>query len=101
MSPGERSEPRAALGPTYQAASLPKLGFGIVDVHAHINGLEASALWAPIAKAYGVERTFSMSRVEDIGAKDVKIGMRVKFRAHAGDKPEDPPYPVFTAMEGA
>jgi uncharacterized OB-fold protein len=42
-----------------------------------------------------------MSRVEDIGAKDVTIGMRVKFRAHPGDKPEDPPYPVFTAVEGA
>ena len=39
--------------------------------------------------------------IEDIGAKDVTIGMRVKFRAHPGDKPDDPPYPVFTAVEGA
>jgi len=36
-----------------------------------------------------------MSRVEDIVADDVKIGMRVKFRVHkqGGD---EPPIPVFT-----
>ena len=36
-----------------------------------------------------------MSRVEDIAASDVKIGMRVKFRTHrqGGD---EPPIPVFT-----
>ena len=36
-----------------------------------------------------------MSRVEDIDATNVKIGMRVKFRAHPGDE-KQPPYPVFT-----
>ena len=36
-----------------------------------------------------------MSRVEDIDAMQVKIGMRVKFRVHPGtDKMA--PYPVFT-----
>ncbi len=35
-----------------------------------------------------------MSRVEDIAPKDVRIGMRVRFRAHqpGGD---EPPMPVF------
>ena len=41
-----------------------------------------------------------MSRVEDIDAIDVKIGMRVKFRAHAGDEKQSP-YAVFTPAEGA
>ena len=41
-----------------------------------------------------------MSRVEDIDAMDVKIGMRVKFRTHPGDD-KQPPYPVFTPTEGA
>ena len=41
-----------------------------------------------------------MSRVEDIDATAVKIGMRVKFRAHPGDE-KQPPYPVFTPVEGA
>jgi uncharacterized OB-fold protein len=36
-----------------------------------------------------------MSRVEDIPASDVKIGMRVKFRTHSPGG-EEPPIPVFT-----
>ena len=39
-----------------------------------------------------------MSRVEDIDPLAVKIGMRVRFRAHPGD-PKQPPYPVFTPAE--
>ena len=35
-----------------------------------------------------------MSRVEDIAASDVKIGMRVKFRVHHQGG-EEPPIPVF------
>lgn len=41
-----------------------------------------------------------MSRVEDIDATQVKIGMRVKFRAHPGDEKQQP-YPVFIPAEGA
>jgi uncharacterized OB-fold protein len=41
-----------------------------------------------------------MSRVEDIDAMQVKIGMRVKFRAHPGDAKQQP-YPVFTPLEAA
>jgi len=40
-----------------------------------------------------------MSRVEDIDPMQVKIGMRVKFRVHAGDA-KMPPYPVFTPVGG-
>lgn len=40
-----------------------------------------------------------MSRVEDIPASDVKIGMRVKFRTHRPGG-EEPPMPVFSP-EGA
>ncbi|MFN7085035.1 MAG: Zn-ribbon domain-containing OB-fold protein [Burkholderiales bacterium] len=36
-----------------------------------------------------------MSRVEDIDAARVSIGMRVKMRMHPGDD-KQPPYPVFT-----
>jgi uncharacterized protein len=41
-----------------------------------------------------------MSRVEEIDPMAVKIGMRVRFRTHPGDE-KQPPYPVFTAAEGA
>ena len=40
-----------------------------------------------------------MSRVEDIDPLEVKIGMRVKVRMHAGDE-KQPPYPVFTPLGG-
>jgi len=38
-----------------------------------------------------------MSRVEDIDALQVKIGMRVRVRMHPGDD-KQPPYPVFTPL---
>jgi uncharacterized protein len=41
-----------------------------------------------------------MSRVEDIDPMQVKIGMKVRFRVHAGDE-KQPPYPVFVPAEGA
>jgi uncharacterized OB-fold protein len=39
-----------------------------------------------------------MSRVEDIDAMQVTIGMRVKFRVHPGND-KQVPYPVFTPVE--
>jgi uncharacterized OB-fold protein len=41
-----------------------------------------------------------MSRVEDIPALDVRIGMRVKFRVHKAEG-DEPPYPVFVPAEVA
>lgn len=41
-----------------------------------------------------------MSRVEDIDATQVKIGLRVKFRVHPGDE-KQPPYAVFTPAQDA
>lgn len=41
-----------------------------------------------------------MSRVEDFDATRVKIGMRVRFRAHPGDE-KQPPFAVFTPAEEA
>jgi uncharacterized protein len=41
-----------------------------------------------------------MSRVEEIDAMDVKIGMRVKFRTQPGDD-KQPPYPIFTPAREA
>ncbi len=40
-----------------------------------------------------------MSRVEDLDAMQVKIGMRVKFKVYPGDE-KQPPYPVFIPTEG-
>jgi len=41
-----------------------------------------------------------MSRVEGIDPLQVKIGMRIRVKMHPGDE-KQPPYPVFTPMEGS
>jgi len=41
-----------------------------------------------------------MSRVEEIDPRDVRIGMRVRFRVHPAEG-EQPAYPVFIPAEGA
>ena len=76
-----RDDPSNRLGLDYEAesAGFPQLGFGIVDIHAHINGLEASAVWAPIARAYGVAKTFSMTRLEDVPRMRDRFGDAIEF----------------------
>jgi hypothetical protein len=76
-----REDPSNRLGLDYmsEASAMPRLGYGIVDIHAHINGLEASALWSPIARAYGVEKTFSMTRLEDVPAMRERFGEAIEF----------------------
>jgi len=72
-------------------------------------GTVYSTTWIPVrdGKPYNValidmdEGMRLMSRVEDIDPAQVVIGMRVKFRAHAGDKSDDPSYPVFTPAEAS
>lgn len=87
-----RDDPSNRLGLDYlaEAERLPALGYGIVDVHSHVNGLEASELWAPIARAYGVERTFSMTRLEDVTLLRERFGDALEFIAvpdwHAADR---------------
>ena len=41
-----------------------------------------------------------MSRVEEIDAMDVRIGMRVQVRMAPGEG-DQPPYPVFTVVGAA
>ena len=79
--PALRDDPSNRLGLDYMAESarFPKLGFGIVDIHAHINGLEASDVWRPIAQAYGVEKTFSMTRLEDVPLMRERFGDAIEF----------------------
>lgn len=70
---------RLALDYAREATRLPALGYGIVDVHAHVNGIEASLIWAPIARAYGIEKTFSMTRLEDVPLMRERFGDALEF----------------------
>ena len=76
-----RDDPSIRLGLDFaaEATGFPSLGFGIVDIHAHINGAEASSIWAPIARAYGVEKTFSMTRLEDVPLMRERFGEAIEF----------------------
>lgn len=53
----------------------------ITDAHAHINGARAARVWAGAADLYGVERVYSMTRVEDAAAVREALGDRVRFIA--------------------
>ena len=79
--PSLRDHPSNRLGLDYAAESarFPSLGFGIVDMHAHINGMDASAVWAPIARSYVIEKTFSMTRLEDVPAMRERFGDALEF----------------------
>jgi hypothetical protein len=76
-----RDDPSNRLGLDYaaEAARLPALGYGIVDIHAHVNGIEASLVWAPIARSFGVEKTFSMTRLEDVPLMRERFGDAIEF----------------------
>ncbi len=78
-----RDDPSNRLGLDYSAEALrfPTLGYGIVDIHTHINGLEASAIWEPIARGYGISKTFSMSRLEDVPTLQERFGEALEFIA--------------------
>ena len=76
-----REDPSNRLGLDFaaEATRFPKLGYGIIDMHAHINGVEASAVWEPIASAYGVEKTLSMTRLEDVPLMRERFGDAIEF----------------------
>lgn len=76
-----REDPSNRLGLDFaaEATRFPELGYGIIDMHAHINGVEASAVWEPIASAYGVEKTLSMTRLEDVPLMRERFGDAIEF----------------------
>lgn len=55
-----------------EAAALGRPVIGITDVHTHINGTEAARLYAEVAQLYGIERTYSMTHLENVaGVRDI------------------------------
>ncbi len=76
-----RDDPSNRLGLDFaaEATHFPQLGYGIIDMHAHINGVDASAIWSPIARAYGVEKTLSMTRLEDVPLMRERFGDSIEF----------------------
>src|SRR5262249_4665235 len=74
-------------------------GLGTVHATTVVHGAEdqKAGNGAPIDLDEGVRM---ISRVQHTDPMQVKIGMRVKVRMTPGDE-KQPPYPVFTAVEGS
>jgi hypothetical protein len=75
--------PANRLGLDYaaEAASLPRPPAPIIDVHSHINGLEAVKIYRQAARLYGVELTYSMTRLEDVEAIRQAMEGQIRFIA--------------------
>jgi uncharacterized OB-fold protein len=92
--------PRVIAPKTGEADLEWRISKGLGTVHA------TTVVHPPTGTPYNValidvdEGFRMMSRVEDIPPSDVRIGQRVKFRVHAAEG-DEPPYPVFTPVEGA
>ncbi len=75
------AENRLGLDYAAEAARLGPPPVPIIDAHAHINGLEAPRVYARVAEAFGVRRTYSQGRLSDADALVDVLGDRVRFIA--------------------
>ncbi|HWB19852.1 MAG TPA: amidohydrolase family protein [Phycisphaerales bacterium] len=79
----QRSNPSNLFAWDYEklASSFAQWPYPIVDVHSHINGKEASRLYARVAKLYGVGLTYSMTQFQHVSWVRDALGDRVRFIA--------------------
>lgn len=79
--PLDRS-PANRLGLDYAAEALRLSWPGpIWDVHVHLSGVEPTRLFFDVARLFGVERVFSQTQLEEVGALQSEFGGRVEFIA--------------------
>ncbi len=76
------TNPANTLGLDYRALAqqLPYRG-PIWDVHTHLGDVESARLYFEIADQFNVQRTWSMSQLEDIDALRAAFGDRLEFIA--------------------
>jgi len=82
-SPPIRINPSNRFGIDYaqEAASFTRLPYPIIDVHSHINGLQAAPLYLKAARMYGIGLTYSMSQLEQVPALRELFGESIRFIA--------------------
>lgn len=77
--------PSNRLGLDYAAEAQrfapPPYGKGIIDVHSHINGLEAAKVYRRAAELYGIRLTYSMTQLEQVKAMRDTFGDAIRFIA--------------------
>jgi hypothetical protein len=78
-----RINPSNRFGLDYEAeaAKFPPPPAPIIDVHSHINGRNAAAVYKRAAELYGVGLTYSMTHLEEVPAMQEIFGDRMRFIA--------------------
>jgi hypothetical protein len=64
-----------------EAAEFRAVPGGIIDIHSHIQGAQASRIYAQAAEHYGVALTYSMTPLAEIDTVKSILGDRVRFIA--------------------
>jgi hypothetical protein len=64
-----------------EARRFPHPPAPIIDVHSHINGIEAAKLYQRAAELYGIKLTYSMTALEQVPAMQEIFGERMRFIA--------------------
>lgn len=72
---------RLCLDYREEAARLGRPAVGIIDSHAHINGVEAAVIYREVCDAFGIERTYSQTQLSQAAAVKGVLGDRVRFVA--------------------
>jgi hypothetical protein len=72
---------RLGLDYAAEAARMGPPPAAIVDVHTHVGGAQATAIYARAAALYGVRLTYSMTPLEEIDAVRDVLGDRIRFIA--------------------
>lgn len=75
----------------------PQAG-GIIDVHSHINGLEAAKVYKRAAEIYGIRLTYSMTQVEQVEPMREIFANAIRFIAVPNWSGEDRKYEMGTGF---
>jgi hypothetical protein len=79
----DRINPSNRLGLDYEveASKFPPPPVPIIDVHTHVNGLNAARIYKKAAELYGISLTYSMTQLEEVPAMQEIFGQRMRFIA--------------------
>lgn len=88
---GPGARPSNVLGLDYrrEAAALGPPPVPIIDFHAHINGRQAGPIYRRVAELFGVQRVYTMIRLEDAPLVRETLGDFVRFIAFTNFRSSD------------
>lgn len=81
---------RHGLDYEHEAATFQTLPYPIIDVHSHIHGARASAVYGRAARLYGVGLTYSMTPFRQLDAVRKNLGEAIRYIAMPSFGAKDP-----------